>query len=62
MVAKRGKHLTAGPKYRCKLCNDVIQSQHQHDFKWCKCKAMAIDGGNSYTKLMGNIENMEKVE
>src|SRR5574337_866627 len=45
---KYNKRLTAtsGPKVRCKKCDDVIQSMHRHDFRWCKCGAIAIDGGS----------------
>lgn len=37
-------------KAQCKLCNDVIESMHRHDFKWCKCGEIAVDGGKSYIK------------
>ena len=45
--------ITYGPKLECLKCHDVIQSMHRHDFKWCKCKSVAIDGGSSYTKVSG---------
>jgi len=51
----------AGPRYQCKLCMDIIQSQHRHDFVWCRCKATAIDGGSSYTKLT-NYTDLVRVE
>jgi hypothetical protein len=35
---------------KCKSCGDVIQSIHTHDFKWCECGKIAIDGGLSYGK------------
>lgn len=44
---------------RCKKCGDIIQSKHTHDMVWCKCGAVAIDGGDSYCKLTGNLEDME---
>lgn len=37
-------------KIRCKKCGDIIESTHRHDFKWCSCKAVAVDGGSSYLK------------
>jgi hypothetical protein len=40
-----------GPKIKCMKCEDVIQSMYRHDFKWCKCKSIAIDGGGDYTKI-----------
>ena len=37
-------------KYRnaiqCTVCDDVIESKHRHDFKWCSCGSCAVDGGN----------------
>lgn len=35
---------------RCKHCNDIIVSTHRHDFKWCKCGKVAVDGGNAYLR------------
>ena len=40
-----------GNKVECLLCKDIIQSMHRHDFKWCKCKSIAVDGGADYLKL-----------
>lgn len=31
---------------KCKLCKDIIESFHQHDYVTCKCGEIAIDGGN----------------
>jgi len=44
-------------KARCKLCGDVVESKHRHDFVWCKCGEIAVDGGNDYHK--GTAKNME---
>jgi hypothetical protein len=35
---------------KCKLCGDVIESLHVHDFKRCKCGEIHIDGGLEYKK------------
>lgn len=37
-------------KVRCKHYGDVIESKHRHDFVWCKCGKVAVDGGKSYLK------------
>lgn len=37
-------------RIRCKSCGDVIESVHVHDFKWCSCGAVAVDGGHDYLK------------
>lgn len=42
----------AGSKVKCKHCGDIIQSMHRHDFKYCSCKTIAVDGGSAYLKMM----------
>ena len=50
---------------RCLKCNDVIESKSRHDFRWCSCGAIAVDGGLTYLKRVGDpkdIEDLSKVE
>ncbi len=35
---------------RCKFCGDVIESETVHDFKFCSCKTVAVDGGQEYLR------------
>jgi hypothetical protein len=35
---------------RCHKCGNDIESKNRHDFKWCKCGNVAVDGGQSYLK------------
>lgn len=35
---------------QCKLCGDILVSEHRHDFKECKCGEIFVDGGNSYLR------------
>lgn len=35
-------------KAKCKLCESVIESFHQHDYVSCKCGEISIDGGEAY--------------
>lgn len=35
---------------KCNHCGDIIESKYTHDFKWCKCKTVHVDGGLSYAK------------
>lgn len=35
---------------QCKYCGDVIESTYTHDFKWCSCKSVYIDGGLEYAR------------
>ena len=38
---------------KCNKCGDIIQSANRHDFKWCECKSVAVDGGSWYAKRLG---------
>lgn len=44
---------------KCNKCGDVIESKHVHDFVWCSCKSIAVDGGHDYLKRVGNYEDYE---
>ena len=44
-------------KIRCKKCNEIIESTHRHNFKVCKCGAVAVDGGLDYLRRCGNRED-----
>lgn len=38
---------------RCLKCGTVITSTHRHDFRYCQCKAIFVDGGNDYWRRGG---------
>lgn len=40
---------------KCLKCGDEIVSTDVHDFKWCSCRNIAVDGGNEYLKRAGDI-------
>ncbi len=44
---------------KCNKCGDVIESTSVHDFKWCKCKSVAVDGGHQYLRRVGNLGDWE---
>lgn len=44
-------------KIQCKNCKDIIESIDVHDFKWCSCGAVAVDGGLEYLRRVGNEED-----
>ena len=54
---------TSGPWVLCKKCNNRIRSEHRHDFRWCPCKSLAVDGGGDYLKLSfsGNPEESYEI-
>ena len=35
---------------RCLGCNEEIESRHRHDFVFCSCGNIAVDGGKDYLK------------
>lgn len=44
----------------CKKCEDTIESKSIHDFKFCSCGMVGIDGGISDgNRILGNIKDME---
>ena len=38
----------------CNLCGETIRSKNRHDFVWCKCENIAVDGGSWYSKRIFN--------
>ena len=43
-------------KIQCKKCNDIIESKNVHDFKWCTCKSIAVDGGLEYLRCISQVK------
>lgn len=35
---------------KCLDCGDEIVSVHRHDFKYCSCGSLAVDGGDEYLR------------
>ena len=35
---------------KCKLCGDVIESKHRHDWQSCSCGEIFVDGGLDYLR------------
>lgn len=46
---------------RCRKCGEVIESTYAHDFKWCSCGAVAVDGGHEYLRRCGNRKDWEEL-
>lgn len=57
-MTKRIRDVVTLNKCQCKKCGDIIESKHRHDFVWCKCGSIAVDGGKDYLKRCGNLEDM----
>ena len=47
---------------RCKLCGDVIESKSIHDWVECSCKSCFVDGGCSYARIGGNLDDIEMLQ
>ena len=35
---------------RCNHCGDVIESRYVHEFVWCSCESVYVDGGHEYLR------------
>jgi hypothetical protein len=44
---------------RCKKCKTLIQSHYRHDFVFCKCGSIFVDGGSDYVRYGGKEEDIE---
>lgn len=44
---------------RCKKCGDVIRSKNRHNFVYCKCKSVFVDGGSWYSRQGGDLKLIE---
>lgn len=42
---------------QCRKCLAVVVSRHVHDFVWCPCHAVAVDGGTDYLKRVGELKS-----
>lgn len=47
-------------KIKCLQCGEVIQSMHVHDFKFCECGNVFIDGGDEYLRY--GVEYLNTIE
>jgi len=48
-------------RIRCRKCGDTIESTYRHDFKWCSCGAVAVDGGLDYLRRLGEPDDAEEI-
>ncbi len=48
---------------KCKLCNDIIESFHRHDYVICKCGEISVDGGPDYHRCSaGDWNNFLRID
>ena len=46
-------------RWKCLYCEDVIESKHQYDYVTCKCGMSSCDGGDSYIRLVGDLDMIQ---
>lgn len=46
---------------RCLKCGETIESKGRHDFRWCSCHAIFVDGGLDYLRRGGDLDAIEEL-
>lgn len=57
-MTTRTREVVTLNKAQCRKCGDIIESTHRHDFVWCRCRSIAVDGGKDYIKRTGYMEDI----
>lgn len=65
LICNEGAYMKKTNKAQCKVCKEIIESKHRHDFQVCKCwrergdgvGGIAVDGGLDYLRRVGNLDN-----
>lgn len=57
-AAESGGMRILSNQVRCKKCDTQPFSAHRHDFKRCACGAVAVDGGMSYLRRVGDMSEV----
>lgn len=47
---------------RCVNCGDIIESKTVHDFVWCSCRKVAVDGGHDYLRRCFTTSHDDYIE
>lgn len=50
-------------RIRCTHCGDIIESETVHDFKYCSCGTVFVDGGHDYLRrgYMNSSDDYEEL-
>ena len=38
--------------FKCPKCAAIVFSRTRHDYRWCPCKTIAVDGGLEYSRVV----------
>lgn len=50
------RHWTYVTGATCPSCHTFVFSRSRHDFRWCPCGKLAVDGGFDYLKVSGTVD------
>lgn len=42
---------------QCNECGEVIRSRNRHDYRYCKCGSIFVDGGSWYARRGGDMKD-----
>lgn len=57
------KHLNQKIKgIKCLNCLDEIWNKHVHDFKYCSCGKVIIDGDREYLRYGGDFTKIKEID
>lgn len=45
----------------CLKCGEIIESRTRHEFVWCSCHGIAVDGGKDYLKRCGDLDGYKEL-
>lgn len=48
-------------KAKCLKCLQVVESKSRHDFRYCGCEQLAVDGGKDYVRRLFGEEGYEEL-
>ena len=48
-----------GNAAKCLKCEEIIVSKDQHEFVWCRCQSIFVDGGDQYYRYGGNMAKFD---
>lgn len=51
------KPIILSNKIQCKVCGDIVESKHVHDYVTCSCGSVSVDGGKEYLRRTGFSED-----
>lgn len=52
MIKKELKIMNSNPHYgiQCPKCREILFSESTHDYKFCSCESVSVDGGTDYLR------------